>query len=105
MDRFAVKAFRFAALDYLLKPVDPELLSQSIKKAEDIIDREKITLKIESFLYNMEHLNKESKKIILKTFRSKTVVQKCKKKIIKKLFFFSQITNFINSRAISFTIL
>ncbi len=31
-DRFAVQAFKFSALDYLLKPVDPEDLSATIKK-------------------------------------------------------------------------
>lgn len=30
----AIKAFQFSAVDYLLKPIDPELLSLSIKKAK-----------------------------------------------------------------------
>src|SRR3954470_875257 len=39
--QYAVKAFRFSALDYLLKPVDPEELIQavhrlSIKKSEEV---------------------------------------------------------------------
>ena len=31
---FAVKAFRFAALDYLLKPLDPQELQDAVRKAE-----------------------------------------------------------------------
>ncbi|MGE0078623.1 MAG: LytR/AlgR family response regulator transcription factor [Bacteroidales bacterium] len=31
-DNYALKAFQFAAMDYLLKPVDPELLAKSINK-------------------------------------------------------------------------
>ena len=29
---FAIRAFQYAALDYLLKPIDPDLLQQAIKK-------------------------------------------------------------------------
>ena len=35
-DDFAIRAFRYSAIDYLLKPVDPDLLFQAIKKAETI---------------------------------------------------------------------
>ncbi len=64
---YAIQAFRFSALDYLLKPVDPDLLSLALKKAQDALDKEKVSLKIESFLYNMDDLSKGKKKIILKT--------------------------------------
>lgn len=33
-DEFAVKAFKFSAIDYLLKPIDPDDLIQAIKKIE-----------------------------------------------------------------------
>ncbi|MEM9986655.1 MAG: LytTR family DNA-binding domain-containing protein [Bacteroidota bacterium] len=32
-DGFAIKAFRFAAVDYLLKPVDPDQLQQAVARA------------------------------------------------------------------------
>ncbi|NQX90586.1 MAG: response regulator transcription factor [Flavobacteriales bacterium] len=32
-NEFAIKAFRFSAIDYLLKPIDPEELMQAVKKA------------------------------------------------------------------------
>jgi len=34
---YAVRAFKYSALDYLLKPVDPDELSKAIKRAEKII--------------------------------------------------------------------
>ena len=72
--QFALQAFRFAALDYILKPVDPDLLSDALKKATASIDSEKLNLKIDSFLHNMESGSKEKKKIILKTAENIHVV-------------------------------
>lgn len=34
-DSFAVKAFKFSAIDYLLKPVDPDELQQAIARVKD----------------------------------------------------------------------
>jgi two-component system LytT family response regulator len=34
-DQFAIKAFRYSALNYLLKPVDPEDLKETIRRLED----------------------------------------------------------------------
>ncbi|MES2680150.1 MAG: LytTR family DNA-binding domain-containing protein [Bacteroidota bacterium] len=65
--QYALQAFRFSALDYLLKPVDPDLLADALKKATDVIDKEKITTKIDSFLHNINDLSKDTKKIVLKT--------------------------------------
>jgi two-component system LytT family response regulator len=65
--QYAVQAFRFAALDYLLKPVDPDQLSDAIKKAFDAVDREKFSLKIDSFIHNMGTMANKAKKIILRT--------------------------------------
>ena len=45
-DKFAVKAFRFSALDYLLKPIDGKDLKVAIQKAEQrrIPDKEQLSL-------------------------------------------------------------
>jgi two-component system LytT family response regulator len=32
-DEFAIKAFKFSAVDYLLKPIDPEELQEAVKKS------------------------------------------------------------------------
>ena len=34
-DQFAVKAFRFSAMDYLVKPIDLELLIEAVEKVKD----------------------------------------------------------------------
>lgn len=42
-DEFAVKAFEIAAIDYLMKPVDPERFDASVARARDVVaaDRER----------------------------------------------------------------
>lgn len=36
---FAIQAFRFSAIDYLLKPIDPELLALAISKVETFLNK------------------------------------------------------------------
>jgi two-component system LytT family response regulator len=72
-ERYAVQAFRFAALDYLLKPVDPVLLMEAIKRVSQIKEQEKFPIKINSFLHNAS-VDPAQKKIILKTIDNIHVV-------------------------------
>ncbi|MBC7721980.1 MAG: response regulator [Pedobacter sp.] len=41
-DEYAIKAFEVNALDYLLKPIEPKRLSDSINKLHDELNREKV---------------------------------------------------------------
>jgi two-component system LytT family response regulator len=66
-DEYAIKACKVSALDYLLKPVDPEEFSLALKKAEKRINREKLADRLDTFLLNMEGETREIKKITLKT--------------------------------------
>ncbi len=63
---FAIKAFRFSAIDYLLKPIDPTDLIEAVKKAEETLNKDALELKFGTLFTNMER-PKESQKIILKT--------------------------------------
>ena len=65
-DQFALQAFRFSAVDYLLKPVNPELLVEAVNKADRII-KEHFTLQVEALHENLKALSRQDKKIILKT--------------------------------------
>lgn len=40
-DEHAVRAFRFAAIDYLLKPVEPEQLKAAVTRAKNQVDQDK----------------------------------------------------------------
>ncbi len=64
----AIKAFKFSALDYLLKPVDPDELIAAIHQAESIIQQQQLGLRLEAFLANNNQVTKTKiKKIALKT--------------------------------------
>lgn len=64
-EKYAVKAFKFSALEYLLKPVDPTELITALKKAVKSAENNDITLKLNAFFNNFSQINTEAKKIIL----------------------------------------
>ena len=63
---FAVRAFRFSAIDYLLKPIDPIDLIDAVQKAEELLNNEGLDLKFNALFSNLES-NKKLEKLILKT--------------------------------------
>lgn len=65
-DKFAVKAFRYSALNYLLKPVDPEDLKLTIKRIEEkktSPSRDQLNL----LLQNIKNLKPTAQRIALTT--------------------------------------
>ncbi len=66
-EQYAIKAFRFSALDYLLKPIDPEELINAVEKVDKSIGNDNLNLKLDAFLSNIPNISKEVKKIVLKT--------------------------------------
>ncbi|OFZ02255.1 MAG: hypothetical protein A2491_13210, partial [Bacteroidetes bacterium RIFOXYC12_FULL_35_7] len=68
---FAVQAFRFSAIDYLLKPVIPDELVNALQRVEQEIDKENLMLR-----YNvlMENLKRDNKKIVLNSADSMQIV-------------------------------
>jgi two-component system, LytTR family, response regulator len=68
-DEYAVKAFKFSALDYILKPINSLELADAINKAANSI-KNISDIEISTFSTNYSAKNKESKKIILKTLDS-----------------------------------
>lgn len=63
---FAIKAFRFSAIDYLLKPIEADDLIEAVKKAEETINKEVLELKFSTLFTNIER-PKDLQKIVLKT--------------------------------------
>ena len=57
-DQYALKAFKFSAIDYLLKPIDPEKLIEAVKKISDIEDIKSINKKLEVLIGNNNRFEK-----------------------------------------------
>lgn len=65
-NKFAIKAFRYSALNYLLKPVDPEDLQSTIKKLEErktAVGKDQLNLLLE----NMKNFSNPIQRIALST--------------------------------------
>ncbi len=63
---FAVKAFRFSAIDYLLKPINSKELIEAVEKTEMALDNETMDLKLNTLFSNIAR-PKNLQKLILKT--------------------------------------
>lgn len=68
-DKHAVKAFQFSALDYLLKPIDPELLVKAVKKSLQSIHKSKI--EVQAFRDNYQ----SPRKLVLHTAEVLKIVE------------------------------
>ena len=64
---YAIEAFKYSALDYLLKPLSPTNLITALKKVEESFNSEDLNLKLKTLLSNISEPIKNKKKIVLKT--------------------------------------
>lgn len=63
----AIKAFKFSAIDYLLKPIDIDEFKLAINKVKRTREQQNTKKKLEAFIANIDNISKEVKKIVLKT--------------------------------------
>jgi len=66
-EQYAIKAFRFSALDFLLKPVDPEELQKVIDKIKNVLDKNRDYAHIDLLLENIRKKVDNFKRIALST--------------------------------------
>ncbi len=66
-EEYAIKAFRFSALDFLLKPVDPEELQKVIVKIKNVLDKNVDYAHIDLLLENIRKKVDNFKRIALST--------------------------------------
>lgn len=66
-DNYALKAFRFNAVDYLMKPIDADELKASIEKVAEKNSASHMVSRMENLLQNLNQPNIESKKICIAT--------------------------------------
>jgi two-component system, LytTR family, response regulator len=63
-EEYAIKAFKFSALDYVLKPIDPDELKSAIEKADASIEKENISDRISTFFQHYDNETPSQKKQI-----------------------------------------
>jgi two-component system LytT family response regulator len=73
-EEHALKAFKFSAIDYILKPIDSAELVAAVQKAELALSQNDQSQSINVLENNYSNSNKESKKIVLRTSDSIYVV-------------------------------
>lgn len=66
-DEFAIQAIKFSALDYLLKPVDPEELVKAVRKLESEKGLPKNATNINVLVENIRQASDSPKKIVVPT--------------------------------------
>mgnify|MGYP001815646560 CR=1 FL=1 len=68
-EEYAIKAFEFSAIDYILKPVNPEKLVNAVKKAEQLKTSD-FRMQLGALRENIENTGSSKKKIVLKNQES-----------------------------------
>lgn len=63
----ALKAIKFSAIDYILKPIDEQELTDALKKVKALHNKENNKVILDAFLSGLNGIPKDQKKIILKT--------------------------------------
>jgi len=66
-EQYAIKAFRFSALDFLLKPVDPEELQKVVEKIKNVLKQNDGYAHIDLLLENIRKKVDNFKRIALST--------------------------------------
>jgi two-component system LytT family response regulator len=62
-DKYAVQAFKFSAIDYLLKPIDSGDLNDAINKVQNKVAKNDTAAKLDTLFHNLNNMQGAVKKI------------------------------------------
>jgi two-component system LytT family response regulator len=65
-DRYAVDAFKYSAIDFLLKPVDPEDLARAVSRAEKQMDSQGLQQQVKILNERLQQMNDTDRRIVLR---------------------------------------
>jgi two-component system LytT family response regulator len=103
-DQYAIKAIRFSALDYLLKPIDPAELKSAVIKAVEKCRVHSDPTQVKVLMENIQN-NNEPKKIVLSTYdglhvRKVSDIIRCESDDYYTRFFFTDKTKIMLSKTL-----
>ncbi len=64
-DKYAVEAFKFSAIDYLLKPIDPDDLTDAVNRCREQFFRNNDLVRLNVLVENLQHLSTKPQKIVI----------------------------------------
>jgi two-component system, LytTR family, response regulator len=104
-DEYSLKAIKYSALDYLLKPVNIEELKVAVLKAEERIAARNTDSRIENLLYNLRKPQPDLQKIALPSkegyiFILLTDIIRCESKTGYTTFYVDGMDKIVSSRNI-----
>lgn len=74
-EEYAIKAFKFSALDYILKPIDPEELQKTLEKLINDKEKKDLNLQFQNLMEAFQQGPSEDKKLVLRTNNSIHLVE------------------------------
>jgi two-component system, LytTR family, response regulator len=74
--QYSIRAFKFSAVDYLLKPVDETLLIQAVHRAATRIESHAVSGNIDALFYNLQKIHKPADmKLCITSLKGFQVIQ------------------------------
>jgi two-component system, LytTR family, response regulator len=74
-NKYAVDAFRFSAIDFLLKPIDPDQLAESVQRAYENVKRNTMIEQLSVLNNKMNPLGADEKKLVLRDQKAIHIVK------------------------------
>ena len=71
---YALEAFRFSAVDYLQKPIDPDLLVKAVERATSQIDEKLLKDDLQALIHNLSAESPKDRKLVLNTMEAAHII-------------------------------
>lgn len=72
-NEFAIKAIRFSAIDYIMKPIDEQEYCEAVERALSSVSSSKLQDQVQTF-FNYYERKTQSRKIVLKTINAINII-------------------------------